>query len=283
MSLQKLKADFVNNLKDIYAENEAGNLFNLVIENLTGIELRNNRSATFTPDGCFMKMWNDIEKRLRKSEPIQYILNEAWFYDIPFYVNKSVLIPRPETEELVNWVIKDHKEAKELSILDVGTGSGCIPIILKRKIPAARITSCDISNAALEVAQKNARKHKTEINFIQSDFLKAENWPFFSKSDIIISNPPYIPQKERGLMHENVVGHEPHLALFVEDNNPLIFYAAIAEAGKILLKDAGMIYVEIFEELGNETALLFENQGYNTILKKDMQGKERFIKALRKQ
>ncbi len=281
MSLQKLKAGFIENLKSIYPADEAGNIFNLAIENLTGINLRNNSTATFAPDGCFVKMWNEMEQRLQKSEPIQYILNEAWFYDIPFYVNQSVLIPRPETEELVDWIIKDHKESPDLHILDIGTGSGCIPIILKRKIPQSQVSSCDISGEALLVAQKNARKHKTEINFIQSDFLNKENWSAFSKSDIIVSNPPYIPQQEKSLMHDNVLAHEPHLALFVEDNNPLIFYAAIAEAGKTLLKDRGTIYVEIFEGLGQETQLLFEQQGFSAILKKDMQGKDRFIKAVK--
>lgn len=280
MSLQKLKAGFIENLKGIYPADEAGNIFNLAIENLTGINLRNNSTATFTPDGCFVKMWNEIEERLQKTEPIQYILNEAWFYDIPFYVNQSVLIPRPETEELVDWIIKDHKEKQDLSILDIGTGSGCIPVILKRKIPQAEVSSCDISNEALLVAQKNARKHKTEINFIQSDFLNRENWSTFSKSDIIVSNPPYILQQEKRLMHDNVLAHEPHLALFVEDSDPLIFYEAIAEAGTTLLKDQGTIYVEIFEGLGKETQSLFDSKGFNTILKKDMQGKDRFIKAL---
>ncbi len=280
MSLQKLKTGFIENLKGIYPADEAGNLFNLAIENLTGINLRSNSTATFTPDGCFMKMWEEIEKRLQQSEPIQYILNEAWFYDIPFFVNQSVLIPRPETEELVDWIIKDHRGKQDLSIFDIGTGSGCIPVILKRKMPQSEVRSCDISSEALLVARKNARKHKTEINFIQSDFLNRENWSSFPKSDIIVSNPPYIPQREKGLMHDNVVAHEPHLALFVEDSNPLIFYAAIAEAGKTLLKDNGMIYVEIFEELGQETQLLFEGQGFSTVLKKDMQGKDRFIKAL---
>lgn len=279
MFLQKLKAGLTEGLKGIYPEDEAHNIFNLVIEHLTGIDVRNNKSASFTPDGCFMKMWEEIEQRLRKNEPIQYILNEAWFYDIPFFVNKSVLIPRPETEELVDWIIKDHKTVQELSILDVGTGSGCIPIILKRKIPQATVSSCDISTAALEIAQKNARKHKTGIDFIQSDFLNRDAWPLLPKSDIIVSNPPYIPQKEKESMHDNVLAYEPHLALFVENNNPLIFYTAIAEAGKILLNETGMIYVEIFEGLGNETALVFQSRGYHTVLKKDMQGKDRFIKA----
>jgi release factor glutamine methyltransferase len=280
MSLQKLKAGFIENLKGIYPADEAGNIFNLAIENLTGIDLRNNSAATFTPDGCFVKMWNEIEQRLQKNEPIQYILNEAWFYDIPFYVNQSVLIPRPETEELVDWIIKDHKGKQDLSILDIGTGSGCIPVILKRKIPESEVSSCEISSEALLVAQKNARKHKTEINFIQSDFLNKERWPSLPKSDIIVSNPPYIPQQEKKLMHENVLAHEPHLALFVEDTNPLIFYEAIAEAGTTLLKDQGTIYVEIFEGLGQETQSLFDSKGFSTILKKDMQGKDRFIKAL---
>lgn len=279
MSIQKLKAGFIENLKGIYPADEAGNLFNMAIESITGINLRHNSTPSFTPDGCFVKMWEEIEKRLQQSEPIQYILNEAWFYDIPFYVNQSVLIPRPETEELVDWIIKDHKEKQELSIFDVGTGSGCIPVILKRKIPQSEVSSCDISEEALRVAHKNARKHQTEIHFIQSDFLNKENWSSFPKSDIIVSNPPYIPRKEKSLMHDNVLAHEPHLALFVEDSNPLVFYAAIAEAGKTLLTDNGTIYVEIFEGLGNETVALFQSKGFQAVLKKDLQCKDRFVKA----
>lgn len=281
MSLQKLKAGFVAALKDIYETEEAVNIFNLTIENLTGINTRQNSYTSFQPDGCFIKMFNEIQHRLLGNEPIQYILNEAWFYDLPFWVNASVLVPRPETEELVDWVIKDHQQSKDLAILDIGTGSGCIPIILKKKIPRARVASCDVSAAALEVARKNARKHQTDIHFIECDFLKREQWSSMGPADVIISNPPYIPQSEKGLMHPNVLDHEPHLALFVDDSEPLIFYSAIAEAGKILLNDSGLIYVEIFEGLGNETLSVFRDHGYDALLKKDMQGKERFIKARR--
>ncbi|MCH5597917.1 class I SAM-dependent methyltransferase [Niabella ginsengisoli] len=135
MSLQKIQEDFINGLNDVYEASEAANIFELVIENLTGINLKLDRSVKFSPDGCLYQMLNDIKKRLQNNEPIQYILNEAWFYDIPFYVDKNVLIPRPETEELVDWIIKEQSNQQQLTILDVGCGSGCIPIILKENFP----------------------------------------------------------------------------------------------------------------------------------------------------
>jgi release factor glutamine methyltransferase len=224
-------------------------------------------------------MLNEIQERLQKLEPVQYILNEAWFYDIPFYVDRNVLIPRPETEELVDWIIKDHKNNDAITILDIGTGSGCIPVVLKRKLASAQIFSCDISKNALDVAGKNARKHKTDIHFMQLDFLDSNSWAQLPKADILVSNPPYIPHSAQSSMHGNVLKYEPHEALFVKDRQPLIFYEAIAAACKSVLLPNGKIYVEIYEGLGKKTAALFERLGYCPVLKKDMQGKDRMIKA----
>ncbi len=279
MSLSALQQSFIASLQNIYEPREAENIFNLVIENLTGIDLKNNKTAKFTPDGCFIKMLNEIQERLQKLEPVQYILNEAWFYDIPFYVDRNVLIPRPETEELVDWIIKDHKNNDAITILDIGTGSGCIPVVLKRKLASAQIFSCDISKNALDVAGKNARKHKTDIHFMQLDFLDSNSWAQLPKADILVSNPPYIPHSAQSSMHGNVLKYEPHEALFVKDRQPLIFYEAIAAACKSVLLPNGKIYVEIYEGLGKETAALFERLGYCPVLKKDMQGKDRMIKA----
>ena len=279
MSVSALQQSFIASLHHIYEPGEAENIFNLVIEHLTGIDLKNNKTATFTPDGCFMKILNEIQERLQKQEPVQYILNEAWFYDIPFYVDRNVLIPRPETEELVDWIIRDHKNNDAVTILDIGTGSGCIPVVLKRKLVSAQIFSCDISKEALEVAGKNAHRHQVDISFLHLDFLDSNNWTQLPKADILVSNPPYIPHSDQSSMHGNVLKYEPYGALFVKDNDPLVFYEAIAGAGKSVLKPNGKIYVEIHEGSGREVCLLFEQEGYNPILKKDMQGKNRMIKA----
>lgn len=281
MTLPALQQGFTESLQNIYDSREAENIFNLVIENLTGIDLKNDKTAKFTPDGCFIKMLDAIQERLQKLEPVQYILNEAWFYDIPFYVDKNVLIPRPETEELVDWIIKDHKKNDAITILDIGTGSGCIPVVLKRKLAAAQVYSCDISKNALDVAGKNARRHKADIHFLHLDFLDSKSWMQLPKTDILVSNPPYIPHSDQSSMHGNVLEYEPHEALFVKDHHPLVFYEAIAAAGSSVLNPNGKIYVEIYEGLAKETAALFERSGYGFALKKDMQGKERMIKAER--
>ena len=224
-----------------------------------------------------MKQYLD---RLLQHEPVQYVLNEAWFCGLKFYVDKNVLIPRPETEELVEWVISDCKfPIHTLSILDIGSGSGCIPIALKKRLGKADVWSCDISPDALKVANQNAETLGINVNFIELNFLnetERETLPLF---DIIVSNPPYIPRKDKEDMNRNVTDHEPATALFVPDNDALIFYKAIAAFGKNHLTRNGIIYTEINENLGEETAAMFQLKGYKTVIKKDMQGKDRMIKA----
>src|SRR5690606_3584650 len=185
--------------------------------------------------------------QLKEHKPLQYITGETEFYGMKFFVNENVLIPRPETEELIEWILKDV-ENKNLQILDVGTGSGCIPIVLKKHLLDAEILAIDISEKALETAILNAEFHKTEINFLQTDFLNMsfENLPEF---DIIVSNPPYIGETEKSEMDENVVKFEPHSALFVPDENALVFYIKIIELAKLKLKPKGKIYVEINQRL----------------------------------
>ena len=221
-------------------------------------------------------------ERLLKHEPVQYVLNECWFYGLKFYVDKNVLIPRPETEELVDWVIRNIKfPFKDLKILDIGTGSGCIAISLKRKLRKAEVWACDISNEALAVAKRNADNLQADINFIQLDFLNEEERNKLPSFDIIVSNPPYIPQKDKETMQQNVVAHEPHTALFVSDNNPLVFYTAIADFATQHLSKDGSIYCEIHENLGKEVSEIFLQNKFIFEMKKDMQGKERMIKAVR--
>ena len=279
MGLKQLQKDFLNELEQIYSRSEALHIFSLVIENITGKDRRQQNNEEIILTDSAAQQFHDIKKRLLTQEPLQYILNEAWFYDIPFYVDGNVLIPRPETEELVDWIIKDNHSNSKITILDIGTGSGCIPVILKRKLPNATVYSCDISLEALTVAKKNAEKYCCHINFLQLDILNKTNWKGLPKADIIVSNPPYVPETDKQTMCNNVLKFEPHTALFVKDNDPLLFYKTIIEAGQSLLTTNGAVYVELYENLGTATRDLFEAANYTTILKTDMQSKYRMLKA----
>lgn len=219
-------------------------------------------------------------ERLLTHEPVQYVLGEAWFCGLKFKVDSNTLIPRPETEELVEWVIDNCKfPLDELNILDIGTGSGCIAIALKRRLGKSKVWACDLSAGALALAKENARNLGADVNFIQLDFLSTEARTDLPPFDIIISNPPYVPEKDKEIMDANVLNYEPHLALFVPDNDGLIFYRAIAQFGLTHLKPGGNIFAEIYEGAGNETRQLFEREDYTTELKRDMQDKDRMIRA----
>lgn len=219
----------------------------------------------------------EIISRLQKYEPIQYILEEAFFYDTVFYVNSNVLIPRPETEELVHWIISDFPNFNG-NLIDLGTGSGCIPISLKKKLPKADVYAIDIAEEALQVAIRNAKENLLNIHFKQMDLL--ENQELEVKFDIIVSNPPYIRESEKKLMQENVLAYEPHSALFVPDNKALVFYDAIASFALNNLKEDGYLYLEINEALSYETAVLLESRNFVEIeIRKDIHSKNRMIKA----
>jgi release factor glutamine methyltransferase len=219
-------------------------------------------------------------QRLLTHEPVQYVLNEAWFCGLKFYVDKNVLIPRPETEELVEWIITNCKfPIDQLTILDIGSGSGCIPVALKRRLGKATVWSCDISAEALKIAEKNAAELGVTVQFEELDFLDSEQSNRLPAFDIIVSNPPYVPEKDKDQMRPNVLKYEPATALFVPDHDPLVFYRAIAEFGLTHLNRDGSIYTEMHESLGTATAQLFRSKGYATEIKKDMQGKDRMLKA----
>ncbi len=223
--------------------------------------------------------FNTILKGLKKEEPIQYLLGATEFYSLPFKVNKNVLIPRPETEELVTWVLDEIKDStKNNIILDIGTGSGCIPISIKKNSTNSTVFSMDVSADALLVAKENAELNKTEIQFILQDVLAIDELP--QHFDIIVSNPPYVRELEKKEIQNNVLNNEPHLALFVEDNNPLIFYSKIADLAKKNLTDNGVLFFEINQYLGKETTEMLHEKGFtNVILKKDLFGNDRMIKA----
>jgi release factor glutamine methyltransferase len=217
------------------------------------------------------------------------VLNETWFAGMKLYVDEAVLIPRPETEELVEWIVSEVRNEKnskvksqnlKFKILDVGTGSGCISLALKRYLPEAEVTAVDVSEDALIVAKKNAIAYDLKINFLQLDFLNKEQWKAFEKYDIIVSNPPYIKKSEEFTMRDNVLNYEPQIALFVPDDDALIFYKALAEFAQLHLKKTGSLFVEINEALGIQVVELFKENNFNkVVLKKDLQGKDRMVKA----
>lgn len=281
MTIQEARMALQSQLGNIYEPREAANITDWVLESLTGL----SRSARLVKDKEPLTAEQEQRlggyiKDLLRHRPVQYVLGEAWFHGLRFHVNENVLIPRPETEELVEWIIEEHKEAATLTILDIGTGSGCIPIALKKALPQATVWSCDVSEGALEVARKNAKDLEAEIRFIHQDILDRQLWDQLPQVDIIVSNPPYIPERDKSSMHANVLEHEPHLALFVSNNNPLTFYEAIAELARIKLDTNGSVYAEIHEDLGPATLALFQEKGFGrAAVRKDMQHKERMIKA----
>ena len=284
MTTEKTYTHFVNSLKTIYEEREAVNIADWVFENVTGLkkwERRLNKKNELS-ENDFIHLQNHLEQLL-EHKPVQYILQEAWFYKMKFFVNENVLIPRPETEELVEWIINDQKTAanssEAINIIDIGTGSGCIAISLKKEIQYANISAMDASEKALAVAKKNAADLKAEVDFLQFDFLNENEWPDLYKFDVIVSNPPYIPNKEKELLAKNVTEYEPILALFVEDNDPYIFYKKIAEFSKTHLNSGGNIYVEVHENFAGDITSVFEGAGFISEIKKDIYGKERMIKA----
>ncbi len=266
-------------LEKIYDKGEAKNIADWVVENITGNTDKIAARHLILTNIQIEKL-KVLTGRLLKQEPVQYVLNESWFSGIKFYVDENVLIPRPETEELIEWIISNCKfPLDKLKILDIGTGSGCIPVSLKRRMRKAEVWSCDISKGAIAVAKKNAEELGAEVNFLNLDFLDNTTWSQLPSFNIIVSNPPYIPEKDRETMQPNVLEYEPATALFVPDNDALVFYKAIAQFGKAHLEKDGNIFMEIHESLGREVTGLFQEDGYSTEIKKDMQEKDRMVKA----
>jgi release factor glutamine methyltransferase len=283
-------------LEKIYAPSESASMAVMVMEYLTKLSRSDQLLKQHEPlDARPLLELTSIAHRLGGHEPIQYVIGECWFYGLKLFGNKNVLIPRPETEELVEWIIKDVSkkgldvfdkkptdpdQTTVLKILDVGTGSGCIALALKNKMPRAEVWGCDVSEEALNVARRNGSSLNIRVDFQGVDFLDAAQQRLLPSVDIIVSNPPYIRQKEKDQMNANVVAYEPHTALFVPDHDALVFYKALAEFGKNRLHPAGSIYMEIHEDLGNEVAGLFDKSGYTHVeIRKDMQGKDRMVKA----
>lgn len=272
--------DYINSqLKKDYSSEEIRSFFYLIAQKLTGYsftEIIVNKNTTFSEEQT-----NTVKffvEQLNNSVPIQYIIGTAEFFGLPFKVNHSVLIPRPETEELIEWIIAENKEKKSLRILDIGTGSGCIAIALKHALPLAEVYAMDVDKNALIVAQQNAQQNNTDVHFIFDDILKpgaiaALQW------DIIVSNPPYIPINEKKTLDKNVLT-EPHLALFVPDEDPLLFYRNIILYGEENLTRGGKLYFEIHQKYGKECFELFSSKYFSDMqLKKDISGNDRMLRA----
>ena len=285
MILKEFKLFFNEALSAIYPKTEIDSFFFILMEE----KLKLQRIDTvLKPDFLITKKnlidLKTIVKRLQKEEPIQYIIGSTEFYGLPFLVDKNTLIPRTETEELVSWVLDEIKvltnnKITELSILDIGTGTGCIPISLAKNLTSLNISAIDISPEALIIAKQNAILNKVTIEFIELDILNAESLP--QEYDIIISNPPYVRELEKKEIKNNVLENEPHLALFVADENPLIFYNKIADLAKQQLSKNGMLFFEINQYLGKETVNMLVKKGFKNIqLKKDLFGNDRMIKCV---
>jgi len=218
-------------------------------------------------------------KRLKTHEPIQYVIGHAAFRNRSFSVNPNVLIPRPETEELIEWLVIEEKAA-QLEVLDIGTGSGCIAISAALELDNPTVHAIDVSTEALDLAKQNASALKADVTFHHCDILQER--PECGELDILISNPPYVKQSESKAMHANVMAHEPHLALFVDDSDPLLFYRRIADLGTTVLRPKGRIYFEINEAHGEDTAVMLADFGYVEVdCRKDTSGKDRMIRAVR--
>ena len=284
MTLNEARTVLKKELNNVYDSDELKNIVELVIEHVTNMprmEQVKNKVAYLT---CTqLESLDEITERLKKNEPVQYVLGEAWFAGMKFKVNKNVLIPRPETEELVDWIVKESQKLKVKSqnIIDIGTGSGCIPITLKKNLPQANVSAIDVCSEALFTAVENAIELNSDVDFILLDFLDEEKWKELGQYDIIVSNPPYIKQSEINTMHERVKEFEPHLALFVPENDALLFYKKISDFSLKHLKPGGSLFVEINETLGEQVVNMFQSAGFvNVELRKDMQGKDRMVSAI---
>lgn len=281
MLIQEFKRHFFLELSYLYPETEIQSFFTILVEfklHLSRIQLALEHN--FELDNDDLDFLQNALLKLKNQIPIQYIVGETAFYGLLFKVDKNVLIPRPETEELVEWIIQNHKNSKSIKILDVGTGSGCIAISLAKNLPYAEVSALDISGEALNVAKYNAEFNQVRVEFILADILKIEK--LATNFDIIVSNPPYVLELEKSQMKQNVLSNEPHIALFVKDENPLLFYDKIAELAKNHLTENGVLYFEINQSLGTETIGLLKSKGFKKIeLKKDIYGADRMVKCLK--
>jgi release factor glutamine methyltransferase len=288
--IKEYRTQFIQELSSIYDAGEAESFFYLILEEkkrLKRIDLALNPDLTFSNEE--IQLWNSILEQLKLEIPVQYLLGKTSFFGLDFEVNENVLIPRPETEELVEWIINSKisfaqfgiasgEKLKDLKILDIGTGSGCIAISLAKNIPNAEVFAIDVSEKALATAKKNAEINEVNVTFILKNILETEDLE--QQFDIIVSNPPYVRELEKQEIKKNVLDNEPHLALFVDDNDALVFYRKIAKLAQKNLSPNGQLFFEINQYLGKEMINLLEKMNFKNIeLRKDIYGNDRMMKV----
>ncbi|WP_299104604.1 peptide chain release factor N(5)-glutamine methyltransferase [uncultured Tenacibaculum sp.] len=303
MNLKQYKTYFTEQLSAVFPQTEIDTFFLFLIEEYLGLQrIDLVMQPNFEISSEKQVILNQALSRLLKEEPIQYIIGKTEFYGLPFKVNKNTLIPRPETEELVAWILNEVSQETTLNILDIGTGTGCIPISISKNLTNAKVSAIDVSEEALKTAKENALLNQVVIDFLHDDILKVDNLNVIAHKmtqslniekitssqtprndvyyDIIVSNPPYVRNLEKEEIKNNVLENEPHLALFVDDHNPLIFYKKIADLAKKYLTKDGLLFFEINQYLGKETVAMLESKGFTNIeLRKDIFGNDRMIKA----
>jgi release factor glutamine methyltransferase len=282
MTYREAESILKEELSQLYDERESQQLAAWVLEHISGkkkterlVSVRQNMNTEET------SKWEQVKSRMLQGEPIQYVLNEAPFMKWVLAVNSSTLIPRPETEQLVEWLLTDHPGQKNIKVLDAGTGSGCIAIAVKSERPDWEVIAGDINQQTLNLAQSNAQNSGVTISFLELNILNLsdEHWP--EGLNLIISNPPYIPFNERPTLSKNVIDFEPERALFVPSDQPLLFYEALGKAALRYLLPGGMLYLEIHQEFGQAIIDLLEQLGMNASLRKDFRGNDRMIRAVK--
>ncbi|MCC8361270.1 peptide chain release factor N(5)-glutamine methyltransferase [Salinimicrobium sediminilitoris] len=280
MKIAAFKNHFFDTLAGEYPREEIGSFFSILTQeffNLSRLEVALYPQYELSKEE--KDKFESALQRLQQHEPVQYITGHTQFFGLPFNVNQNVLIPRPETEELVAWILEDVVNSEEIKILDIGTGSGCVAIALAKQLPHSVVTAIDISEEALEVARANASTNEVEIDFFPGDVLNIAQ--LHDKFDIIVSNPPYVRELEKKDMQRNVLEHEPETALYVKDSNPLIFYQKITDLAENNLKPGGKLYFEINQYLGKETEALLTEKNFQTRLKKDIFGVDRMLRGIK--
>jgi release factor glutamine methyltransferase len=285
MTIQEASQYLISQLQSVYDASEASNIAVWVLESITNFNrlAQKIHSSEVLDVNQAQKMESYI-RELLNHRPVQYVLGECYFMDMKLFVDENVLVPRPETEELVDWVIKycQSQGRDAISILDIGTGSGCIALALKKHIPKSKVTAMDISAGALDVARRNAKALGLEISFMQNNILNEKEWGDLSAFDIIVSNPPYITLPEQESILPNVLSYEPHQALFVTDEDPQQFYKAIEAFSRQKLQEGGLVFMELHRDFAKDTQAYYEHKGWQTILRKDMQENDRMLMAQKK-
>lgn len=279
MKLREFKSQFTQELVTLYDAQEIESFFFIVLD---AFHQMKRVDFALQPemelDSLQFLQWDTVLAQLKTQKPIQYILGETEFYGLPMFVSEYTLIPRPETEELVQWILETQDTQKSINIIDIGTGSGCIAIALAKNLPNANVFALDVSEQALKIAQKNAKRNQVNITFLHQSILETQNLGL--TFDVIVSNPPYVRHLEKEEIKKNVLDYEPHLALFVANDDALLFYRKIAEIAQKNLVSTGQLFFEINQYLGAETKTLLEQNNFKEVdLRQDIYGNDRMIKA----